>query len=101
MVACISPSSNNILESKNTLNYANRAKNIKNKAIVNRDPRSQEILKLKNKVKQLEKQLKSQNGNNNNNNYFNDNINNNNGINDNNNDLINELNQLKFDLENN
>ena len=29
MVACISPASSNILESKNTLNYANRAKNIK------------------------------------------------------------------------
>ena len=31
MIACISPSNSNTLESNNTLRYANRAKNIKNK----------------------------------------------------------------------
>lgn len=31
MIACISPSSSNKIESNNTLRYANRAKNIKNK----------------------------------------------------------------------
>ncbi|ETO19831.1 hypothetical protein RFI_17398 [Reticulomyxa filosa] len=62
MVACISPAASNILESKNTLSYANRAKNIRNKPIVNRDPHSKEILDLKAKVKELEARLQSSRG---------------------------------------
>eukprot|EP01083_Nonionella_stella_P144390 450746_1 len=58
MIACISPARSNMLETKNTLNYANRAKNIKNKAVVNRDPRSRQILELRQRVKELERQLK-------------------------------------------
>nr|GEW19667.1 kinesin-like protein KIN-4C [Tanacetum cinerariifolium] len=36
--ACISPADTNAEETLNTLKYANRARNIQNKAIVNRDP---------------------------------------------------------------
>ncbi|RKO94152.1 P-loop containing nucleoside triphosphate hydrolase protein, partial [Blyttiomyces helicus] len=36
-LTCVSPSDTNYGESVNTLNYANRAKNIKNRAVVNRD----------------------------------------------------------------
>ncbi len=62
MVACISPAGSNMLESKNTLNYANRAKNIKNKPVVNRDPRTRQILKLRERVKELETRLKAAGG---------------------------------------
>jgi kinesin family protein 4/21/27 len=38
MICCVSPASINFNESLNALKYANRARNIKNKPIVNRDP---------------------------------------------------------------
>jgi len=38
MIACVSPSSTNYEETLNTLKYASRARNIKNKPVVNRDP---------------------------------------------------------------
>jgi len=40
MIACISPAEFNFDETLNTLRYANRARDIKNKPIVNRDPNS-------------------------------------------------------------
>ena len=43
MIACISPADNNFAESYNTITYANRARNIKNKPVVNRDARDQKI----------------------------------------------------------
>ena len=39
MVAAISPADNNYDETLSTLRYANRAKNIKNKAVINEDPK--------------------------------------------------------------
>lgn len=62
MIACVSPARSNMLETKNTLNYANRAKNIQNKAVVNHDPRSRQILELRERVKELERQLKTGGG---------------------------------------
>ena len=47
MVACVSPADSNFEETVNTLRYANRARNIKNKPIVNRDPSAAEILLLR------------------------------------------------------
>ncbi len=41
MIACVSPAEINFEETLNTLKYASRARNIKNKPIVNRDPNSQ------------------------------------------------------------
>ena len=38
MVACVSPAESNFEESLNSLKYASRARRIKNKPIVNRDP---------------------------------------------------------------
>ena len=38
MLACVSPADVNLEESTNTLRYANRARNIRNKPVVNRDP---------------------------------------------------------------
>ena len=40
MIACVSPAEINCEETLNTLKYASRARNIKNKPIVNRDPNS-------------------------------------------------------------
>lgn len=38
MICCISPAAVDYSESLNALRYANRARNIKNKPVVNRDP---------------------------------------------------------------
>ena len=46
MIGCASPSSINLEETMNTLRYANRAKNIKNKPTVNIDQSSKVIKKL-------------------------------------------------------
>jgi len=40
MIACCSPAETSYEETLNTLKYASRARNIKNKPIVNRDPAS-------------------------------------------------------------
>lgn len=45
--ACVSPAEANANETLNTLQYANRAKNIQNKAVKNIDSRSAELLGLK------------------------------------------------------
>ncbi|CEM37179.1 unnamed protein product [Vitrella brassicaformis CCMP3155] len=57
MVACISPADSNFSESLNTLVYANRARNIKNKPIVNQDPHTMEIARLKAQIQELQLEL--------------------------------------------
>jgi len=57
MIACVSPSSSNTAESINTLRYANRAKNIKNKAKINVDPASRVVNELKSQVVALAAEL--------------------------------------------
>ena len=47
MIACVSPAEINFEETLNTLKYASRARNIKNKPVVNRDPNSQQIAQLR------------------------------------------------------
>jgi hypothetical protein len=47
MIACVSPADSNMEETINTLRYANRARNIKNKPVVNRDPSAAQILLLR------------------------------------------------------
>ena len=51
MVACLSPSGSNTEESLNTLRYANRAKNIQNKAVINMDAGSKLIAELREQLK--------------------------------------------------
>jgi Kinesin motor domain len=53
MIACVSPSSTNMEESLNCLRYANRAKNIQNRAHVNVDVRTRIITELKAQVASL------------------------------------------------
>ncbi|XP_073727256.1 kinesin family member 4 isoform X5 [Misgurnus anguillicaudatus] len=50
MIACISPADSNIEETINTLRYADRARKIKNKPILNVDPRAAEMKRLKQQV---------------------------------------------------
>uniref|UniRef100_A0A8C3B0N4 Kinesin family member 4 n=1 Tax=Cyclopterus lumpus TaxID=8103 RepID=A0A8C3B0N4_CYCLU len=50
MIACISPADSNMEETINTLRYADRARKIKNKPVVNVDPRVAETNRLKQQV---------------------------------------------------
>lgn len=43
MIACISPADSNFGETLNTLNYASRARNIKNRVMVNQDYQAMEV----------------------------------------------------------
>jgi hypothetical protein len=61
MIACVSPVDSNSEESKSTLQYANRARNIKNKPVINRDPHSHLIAQLRKEVAGL-RSLLHQNG---------------------------------------
>lgn len=57
MIACVSPSDRDFMETLNTLRYANRARNIKNKVIVNQDKTSQKIAKLMEEIERLKYEL--------------------------------------------
>ncbi|XP_024900401.1 kinesin-like protein KIF21B isoform X3 [Pteropus alecto] len=57
MVACVSPSDRDFMETLNTLKYANRARNIKNKVVVNQDKASQQISTLRAEVARLQMEL--------------------------------------------
>ena len=57
MIACISPSDCDFMETLNTLKYANRAKNIKNKVTVNQDKTSKQIAALRMEIQQLQVEL--------------------------------------------
>lgn len=53
MICCVSPAESNFYESLNALRYANRARNIRNKPIVNRDPTNALIASLREQIKVL------------------------------------------------
>ncbi|KII64835.1 Kinesin-like protein KIF21B [Thelohanellus kitauei] len=57
MIACISPSDRDMSETLSTLNYAIRAKNIKNKVSINRDVNLKRNAKLVLEIKELKAQL--------------------------------------------
>ena len=57
MICCVSPAEANFFESLNALRYANRARNIQNKPIVNRDPTSYIIAELKMQIQILASEL--------------------------------------------
>ncbi|XP_078403096.1 kinesin family member 4 isoform X2 [Cetorhinus maximus] len=54
MIACVSPADSNIEETLNTLRYADRARKIKNKPVVNFDPQAAELQRLKQQVQELQ-----------------------------------------------
>lgn len=53
MIACISPADSNMEETINTLRYADRARKIKNKPVVNVDPRAAELSSLRKQVRYI------------------------------------------------
>ncbi|XP_033078324.1 kinesin-like protein KIF21A isoform X3 [Trachypithecus francoisi] len=57
MIACVSPSDRDFMETLNTLKYANRARNIKNKVMINQDRASQQINALRSEITRLQVEL--------------------------------------------
>ncbi|KAH0900169.1 hypothetical protein HID58_049737 [Brassica napus] len=57
MIACVSPADTNAEETLNTLKYANRARNIQNKAVINRDPGAAQMQKMRSQIEQLQTEL--------------------------------------------
>ncbi|KAJ9439224.1 Kinesin-like protein KIN-4A, partial [Diplonema papillatum] len=57
MIACVSPADSNFEETLNTLKYANRAKNIRNKPVINADPRQLVADRLRNELAACKKAL--------------------------------------------
>uniref|UniRef100_A0A8C0HDA0 Kinesin-like protein KIF21A n=1 Tax=Chelonoidis abingdonii TaxID=106734 RepID=A0A8C0HDA0_CHEAB len=57
MIACVSPSDRDFMETLNTLKYANRARNIKNKVMINQDRASQQINGLRSEIARLQMEL--------------------------------------------
>ncbi|NXU65046.1 KIF27 protein, partial [Horornis vulcanius] len=64
MITCISPSSLDFDESLNSLKYANRAKNIRNKPVVNYNPEKDRIDEMELEIRLLREALQSQQVNN-------------------------------------
>ncbi|GJN40064.1 hypothetical protein PR202_gb29231 [Eleusine coracana subsp. coracana] len=60
--ACISPADINAEETLNTLKYANRARNIQNKPIVNRNPIADEMKRMRQQIEYLQAELVSARG---------------------------------------
>ena len=59
MIANFGPADYNFEETISTLRYANRAKNIKNRAIVNEDPKDAMLRQMQEELENLKKQLEN------------------------------------------
>ncbi|KAK9130015.1 hypothetical protein Sjap_010502 [Stephania japonica] len=57
MIACVSPADSNAEETLNTLKYANRARNIQNKAIINHDPVTAQMQRMRSQLEQMQAEL--------------------------------------------
>lgn len=57
MIACVSPAEYNYDETLSTLRYANRAKNISNKPIINEDPKDAMLREYQAEITKLKQQL--------------------------------------------
>ncbi|KAE8658673.1 hypothetical protein F3Y22_tig00116970pilonHSYRG00016 [Hibiscus syriacus] len=55
--SCVSPADTNAEETLNTLKYANRARNIQNKAVINRDPMAAQLQRMRSQIEQLQAEL--------------------------------------------
>ena len=58
MIACVSPAESNYEETLNSIKYASRARNIKNKPVVNRDPNSLLIDSLRTQISGLQGEIR-------------------------------------------
>ncbi|KAJ3305617.1 Kinesin-like protein kif3b [Kappamyces sp. JEL0829] len=59
MIATLSPASYNFEETLSTLRYANRAKSIKNKPVINEDPKDAMLREYQNEIERLKLDLQS------------------------------------------
>jgi hypothetical protein len=59
MIAAISPADYNYEETLSTLRYASRAKSIKNKPVINEDPKDALLKQYEDEIKLLKSQLES------------------------------------------
>jgi len=57
MIACVSPSDRDFMETLNTLKYANRARNIRNKVTANQDKTSRTIMQLRAEIQNLQLEI--------------------------------------------
>lgn len=57
MIACVSPSDRDFMETLNTLKYANRARNIQNRVVINQDQSSRTISLLRREIAALQLEL--------------------------------------------
>ena len=60
MIACVSPADSNFMETLNTLKYANRTRNIKNRVMINQDSggnHAVELMQLRKQIASLKKEL--------------------------------------------
>ncbi|KAI7897837.1 uncharacterized protein BX663DRAFT_556388 [Cokeromyces recurvatus] len=57
MLACVSPADTNFMETVNTLKYANRARNIKNRVVVNQDLKGSDVNQLKALISRLRMEI--------------------------------------------
>lgn len=57
MLACVSPSDRDFMETLNTLKYANRARNIKNRVQINQDQSSRTISQLRREIAALQLEI--------------------------------------------
>ena len=61
MIAAVSPADYNYEETLSTLRYASRAKSIKNKPIINEDPKDALLKEYENEIKKLKEMLSNMN----------------------------------------
>ena len=61
MIAALSPANYNYEETLSTLRYASRAKSIKNKPIVNEDPKDALLKQYEDEIQKLKKMLENVN----------------------------------------
>lgn len=57
MMAALSPADDNYDETISTLRYASRAKNIKNKPVVNMDPKDALLMEYQEEIRKLKEML--------------------------------------------
>jgi len=62
MIACVSCADVDFEETLNTLKYAHRARNIKNKPVINHDPRQAQLAAMQDEIESLREQLQRANG---------------------------------------
>ena len=60
MIACVSPADDNYDETLSTLRYANRAKNIKNRPVINQDPKDAMLREYQKEIERLSQLIDQQ-----------------------------------------